>query len=565
MKLFKIFIIFFFLGFSRAFAFPPPAPSAGIIEREIEKDYETKPFDQKREFPSLEIDIPEEKLAMPDDQKVFIKGIKVEGCHEISCKEISKHIDKRIHQEITIAQIYRLCSSIEKLYADRGYFLARAYPPVQKIENGILIIRIIEGKLGNITVEGNKHYSTAFILKYFKKFQNKPLKYSDFMRALFLINENSDLVVGAVFQRGKEVGFADVVLKVIDKRPAHLFLNSNDYGKKLLTNFRAGGRLNGGNILTYGDKFMFVDTIGFPVDALYYTNVTYSIPLNANGTFLEGDYLYSKFHIMELKPLHIKGKSEIGTLKLTHAFLRKRFLSIDGFAFFDYKQVQNFVLGERTSFDKLRILTMGFNLDHNSLNGRDYFNFRFAAGIPKIFNGLKAVDKTSSRFGAGGLFVKFNADYDRLQILPWESFFYFHGSAQASPYKLTLPEQIYIGGADTVRGFPVATVLGDSGYYLNFEYRFPLPIKQKFFFSKNSWKEHVQIVGFLDQGGVFLMGNKSFFPDFEKNYFLWGSGLGLRVKGPYNFDLSFDLGFPLNHKDRYKDVFTYLKLTWNIF
>lgn len=151
------------------------------------------------------------------------------------------------------------------------------------------------------------------------------------------------------------------------------------------------------------------------------------------------------------------------------------------------------------------------------------------------------------------------ADYDRITPLHKDCYFYFHGSAQLSPGKLTVPEQIYIGGIDTVRGFPLATAMGDNGYYLNFEFRIPPPFLGDLCFWKShkKWKEIIQLDAFLDQGGAFLYSG----PDI----FLWGSGCGIRVHGPFHFDLSLDVGFPLNHRDVDAGIFTYIKVTCQAF
>ncbi len=282
------------------------------------------------------------------------------------------------------------------------------------------------------------------------------------------------------------------------------------------------------------------------------------VPVNRKGTFLEGAYLFSKFKIEELKSLHLKGISNIGTLKVTQALTRSRSLSVDFFSFFDYKQIQNIVLGERVSFDKLRVLTVGTLLDHFS-QGRDYLVIRAAAGIPDFLGGLKAVDSESSRKGGGGRFYQLNVDYDRLQPLPKDLFFFFHGSMQLSPSKLTLPQQFYIGGSDTVRGFPLAVALGDSGYYFNFEFRFPPPFLGNKMIPKvkRRIKEIVQFDLFLDHGGTFLQS--------IQNTFLWGSGLGIKINGPFSLVLSLDVGFPLNHRNLTNSAFTYIKVTGQAF
>ncbi|HEX4839181.1 MAG TPA: ShlB/FhaC/HecB family hemolysin secretion/activation protein [Rhabdochlamydiaceae bacterium] len=550
----------FSLLFASIEAFPPPIPSAGVVERELEKEYEGKPLEPNKEVPAIQIDIPKEKLEIPMGEKIYVRQIEIKGNESISTEELNCWVNKYQDQKVSLKEIYELCHLIEMHYAKKGYFLARAYPPVQTLQNETLTIEIIEGKLGNIQVVGNKYYTEEFIRSYFGRLQNKPLQYDEFLRALMLLNENSDLSVGALLEKGKEFGYADVILRVNDARPAHLYLNGNNYGRDLTTNFRAGGRLDWGNLMTQGDKFSLAEVVGFPFNALYFTDATYTVPVNRNGMSMELAYLYSQFKIEELKSLHLRGRSSIATVKLNQALLRRRTLSIDFFTYFDYKQIQNIVHNHLVSYDKLRVLTAGILLDHFvPSQGRDFLNVRLAAGIPNLLGGLKAVDNESSRRGGGGRFYILNADYDRIQHLPKDCFFYFHGSGQLSPSKLTLPEQLYIGGVDTVRGFPLAVALGDNGYYFNFEFRVP-PLflaNKRFFSSSKKWKDILQFDAFLDTGGTFLNGGS--------RTFLTGTGVGLRINGPYKFVLSGDVGFPLNHRSENKGVFAYVKLTWQPF
>lgn len=541
---------------SCVFGAPPPVPSAGVIEREIEKEYEAQPLEPDRQIPALQIDIPEEKLDLPDGISVYVSSLHLIGNESISDADIAACVDSYLGKELSLKAIYEMCAAIDQLYAERGYFLARSYPPPQAVKEGVLTIEVIEGRLGNITVVGNKHYTESFIRSYFSSLMYQPLQEKKFLRALMLLNENSDLMAGAIFEKGKEFGYADVILRVEDKRPVHLYLNGNNYGRNLTTNARVGARLDWGSLALQGDKLSIAEVVGFPVNALYFTDVTYTVPLNRNGASLEFAYLFSKFKIEELTSLHLRGRSDIATVKFNQALTRTRSLSLNVFSYFDYKQIQNFTLNHRTSFDMLRVLTAGMLLDHYQQGfGRDYLTVQFAAGIPDFLGGLKAVDSESSRAGGGGRFFILTADYDRIQHLPKDCFLYVHASGQLSPSKLTLPEQIYIGGVDTVRGFPLAVGLGDSGYYCNLEFRVPPPFlaEKRVFRFKKKWKEVLQFDVFLDHGGTFLQS--------IQNLFLWGSGLGVRLNGLYNCSFSIDVGFPLNHRDLTRGAFVYIKLT----
>ncbi len=537
-------------------AIPPPVPSAGVVEREIEYEYESKPFELKDDMPCVEVDIPEERLSIESNATVFIQHVEIEENSVISNREIQNWIQGFLDQQLTLADIYEICKTIDQNYAAKGYFLARSYPPPQEIRDGVLVIKILEGRIGTVRVEGNRYYSADFIQRYFAHFCYLPLHYDQFLEALLLLNENEDLFASVLFEKGQEVGTADLTIRVEDQRPMHLYLNENNYGRDLTTSSQFGGRFDYGNFLCQGDVLSIVEVVGFPIDALYFTDAIYTAPLNAKGTFMEIAYLYSKFKIQEDESFHLKGESLIGTIKVIQAIKRTKSLAIDLFGYFDYKQIQNFVLGHRTSFDRLRVVTGGALIDrYNSFQGRDYLNVRIAAGLPDFLGGMSAVSRNSSRRGGGGRFVQFNLDYDRLQRIYNDLMLYFHASAQWSPSKLTLPQQIYIGGSNTVRGYPMSVALGDSGYYTNLEARFPLPFfaEKRFFWTGKTWQEAVQMVGFLDTGGtIYNRGSRAF---------IAGVGVGVRILGPYTISFSFDVGFPLTRHDLSSGAFCYIKVT----
>ncbi|MGH2611921.1 MAG: POTRA domain-containing protein, partial [Rhabdochlamydiaceae bacterium] len=155
-------------------AIPPPVPSAGVVERELEKEYEGKPLEPEKETPAIQIDIPKERLEIPSRRKVFVHQIEIKGNESISTEEIMSWLKDELDKELSLHDIYELCHIIDQNYAQRGFFLARAYPPPQTIENGTLLIEVIEGKLGNVQVIGNNYYTESFVRSYFISLQHKP-------------------------------------------------------------------------------------------------------------------------------------------------------------------------------------------------------------------------------------------------------------------------------------------------------------------------------------------------------------------------------------------------------
>jgi len=559
----------------------PPPPPAGIIERQLEQEYDAKQVDPEKQIPLLEIDIPERQLDT-GGMSVLISTIVFSGGGIFPQQELDALAGPYLNRELSMKEIGELCLAVQLKYSQRGYFLTRVYAPAQDIKEGALQINIIEGKLGTVTVVGNKHYSERFIRGHFKKYQGKAINYDQMLRALLLLDENMDLDVGAIFKKGKEFGTADVIIKVKDKTPVHLVVDTNNYGSLHTSKERTGARLDWGNLLRYGDQLTFIEVVGSPVKSLNFTDAIYRFPVNTYGSALEFSYLYAYFKTDKVSTgMKFKGKSRIGSAKFLQALHRTRRLNTDFFSSFDVKQIQNFSKGEEDSYDRLRVLTGGLSADYiDGLMGRNLLAGSVSWGVPDFLGASSVGNHMSSRQHSGGRFVHMNGSYKRLQSIPWDCFFLFNGVGQYSFDKLPLPEQFYIGGIDTVRGYKLAEGLGDQGFYTNIEFRVPLPglRAHKLPWSKKRWGEFLHFVAFCDHGQTFSIGANKIVEGVEdrdgkhdRRYIrqhgrsiLTSVGGGVRMYGPWKFEFSFDAGYPLTDKHRSSTTILYFRAAWNV-
>ncbi len=542
----------------------PPSGAAGVVEKEIQREYTPQDMSPEKNVPLLEVDVPEQTLNLPEGISVQIDQIRVEGNESLSAKEIDSVLMPYLNRKLSGKEVKELCAQLQQKYVERGFILTRVYPPVQEIHNNTLMIQVVEGTLASIEIKGNRHYKTKYIRKYFAHMEGKPINYNQMMRALLLVNENSDLGVGAVFRKGKGFGEVDLSLVVNDKLPVHIYTDYNTWGSSVTTFGRVGAKVSAGNLSTNGDMLSFTGVVGTPPKDLYYLNAAYSAPINANGMYFDLSYLYSHFEVQQMTALDLEGLTQIAGGRVRQALNRTRKLNTDIFVSFDYKQLKNEVLNSTGSYDKLRVLGLGGKADYfDSLKGRNIFNASTSIGIPDFLGGSSAVDEESSRQGAGGRFYIFNMDFTRIQTLPASCYLFFSAAAQGTFNKLPLPEQIYIGGMGTVRGYPLAVALGDSGYYGTLELRVPIPFVPDTYsrFMKRPWNEVFQLVGFADHGGVYT--NSKVHTEQSPAY-LTSAGAGIRFFGPWDLNISFDAGFPLTKQYELSDNILYVKVSLGV-
>lgn len=542
----------------------PPSGAAGVVEKEIQKEYSPQDLSPDKDVPVLEVDVPENRFAMPDGAFIQIEHIRVEGNESLSAKEIDAVLIPYLNRKISGKEVKELCTKLQQKYVERGFILTRVYTPIQEIHDNTLTLRVVEGTLGSIEVTGNRHYKTRYILKYFAGLKGNPVNYNDVMRALLLVNENTDLGVGAVFKKGKGFGEVDLSLVVRDKLPVHIYTDYNTWGSNVTTYGRAGTKVSAGNLSTNGDTLSVTGVVGTPPKNLYYINTAYSAPINAKGLYFDISYLYSHFEVHQMTRLQLEGMSRIAGGRVRQALNRSRKLTTDIFISFDYKQLKNEVLGSTGSYDKLRVVSFGGRVDYfDACKGRNLFNASCSIGIPDFLGGSGAVDPHSSRQGAGGRFYILNLDYTRIQALPYSCYLFFSASGQGTFNKLPLPEQIYIGGMGTVRGYPLSVALGDNGYYGTLELRTPIPGVPNTYcsFMKRSWKEIFQLVGFVDHGGVYT---NSEVRSEQSPAYLTSAGAGIRFYGPWDLNISFDAGFPLTEQYELSDNILYVKVSLGV-
>ena len=113
---------------------------------------------------------------------------------------------------------------------------------------------------------------------------------------------------------------------------------------------------------------------------------------------------------------------------------------------------------------------------------------------------------------------------------------------------LTVPEQMAIGGADSIRGYPQSELLGDYGYQGTCELRIPPPLigNWKDPITHRQIKDFTQLLGFVDIGEVYI--KKPQMGENNKTT-ICGAGFGIRIDYLNNFSFRMDVGFPVGGRE----------------
>ena len=364
------------------------------------------------------------------------------------------------------------------------------------------------------------------------------------------LNDHPDRNAKVVLARGAEFGQTDVNIQVEDTLPVHLTLGYSNYNSRYLDRnvFSIEGKLT--NFMFGLDDVLSVEVqSGEDIDTYKLLAAKYFIELDP-GLKLGCNYNYVAQELQgAVKNLRIEGEGHILSPYYSYNFVNTDNVIVNFNAGFDYKEIENKILGFVISEDNTRVAKLGFDLDiSDRFNGRTIITSEFDYGIPDFLGGLKKDDPKASRAAAGGDFFRVAANAARIQTLPASMALMLKGSMQLTPDDLVAAEQFQIGGATTVRGYPRSEHVGDYGYNASAELYippYPIPKTLKVPFTKTTFFDALRFLGFFDWGRVNLKTPAVGETDNEEIY---SAGGGLRFNIPDKLSVSFDLGVALGQE-----------------
>ena len=502
----------FFLSSSMVLASVPTSLQESGQEalRQIQDD--NKDINQKLEEKKKESDSSSESEAFnanhyPNTPKVFIKKIVVINNKILSPDEINKIIIAFERSSLGVRDMHKVAYLLTETCRQKGFVTFRAILPPQHISDNTIIIEIREGLMGETIVKGNRYFKKSFYQKNITLKKGERLNYNRLQQDVSLLNQSQDRHVKLVMVPGQEIHQTDVILNVKDSLPVHAEFSYDNYSSKYIGQNGFTGILRDDNLLGFGDSLTLeyqgtnaaLEELNLLRYLLPVTNIT-DIGVFAASNKLE---LNGQF-----EDLMARGKSRLYGFFINHKLITRQDFKIVLNSGFDYKDVYNFLDGQTTSQDRLRIIKTGFNVDYtDQLCGRNIFNNEIDSGIPGIMGGLRSVDPRASTVGAGGEFEKDLIDFIRLQRLIWGSTLLIKSQVQFSSTVLPAVEQYQLGGPTNVRGFIAGEAVGDSGQSVTSEFNFPLygiPRSIRVPFTNSHFYNNVKVAAFYDWGHVTL-------------------------------------------------------------
>ena len=178
-----------------------------------------------------------------------IRSFSVEGNTLLPEKTIKEVLKKYVGRKKTEDDVNKARETLEKFYHEEGYPAVLVNLPQQKVQKGVVRFEVIESKIGNVRITGNRYYTKEKILRDLPSFSpGKVLYVPDVQKDLAWVNRSQDLKVSPALAPGLELGTTDVELKVEDKLPFHGSLELNNCSTHDTSDLRLNAMLKYDNL-----------------------------------------------------------------------------------------------------------------------------------------------------------------------------------------------------------------------------------------------------------------------------------------------------------------------------
>jgi hemolysin activation/secretion protein len=391
----------------------------------------------------------------PNAPRFLVNAFRFGGNTVFSEQLLKRVVDRFVDFQLNLHELNQAADLVTRYYREHGYPIARAVIPAQKVEQGIVLIEVIEGRIGTVSVVGNKRYSTEMIEARLGDLPRAGVVTVEALeRALLLLNDLPGLSARATLQPGAEFGLTDLVIRVEEKWAAGTLALDNK-GAPETGRFRLDGAFDLHNPFGIGDQ-LSARVIESQHNLLTYGRLSYSLPLTASG--LRGSATYSgvRYEMGEqFAALGIEGEVVNYEGALSYPWLRSRQRNVFFGLGFRRTESSQTVLGRVERADEINLFSA--NVQGNWVHADSAVSNAYAAFTSNGRHSTRPLQQDAQR-------AKLEVDVNHLRAASKTWDLYLRGFFGVSAERLADTEKFSFGGPDSVRGYMPSELRGDQGY-----------------------------------------------------------------------------------------------------
>jgi hemolysin activation/secretion protein len=404
-----------------------------------------------------------------------LKRVDLIGNTVLSRAELEPAIAPFLNNPVGTAELEDLRLALTRAYVELGYINSGAVLPNQRIENGRVVFRIVEGRLSAIRIAEGSRYQDGFIRDRLRRGAGPPLNISELEQQLRLVHlEPGVSHIRANLAPGPQPGESILDAKVVDASPVRLKPSVSNTQSPDVGAERAELSTVVENLTGWGETVGL--TIGF-TEGVSDIDGYLSVPLNVYDTRLTISAGISEADILEeeFRGLDIKSRVREAAIELRQPVFRTPNRNLSVFSKLDVKHSRSLLLGEGFSFDpsldngdaRLSMIRVGSEwIDQGDV---DVLALRTS-----LTAGIDWLGSTDQGVEPNDRFLKWQVEGQYVRRVLEDSELVLRGQVQLTDSALFAVERMSIGGMNTVRGYRENLLVRDNGVVASAEFRVPV-------------------------------------------------------------------------------------------
>jgi hemolysin activation/secretion protein len=425
-------------------------------------------------------------------QRVLIKDIVIEGAIHISNDKLQELIKDYKNKSLNFDEIQNIASIITKYYRDNGYFVTRAYLPMQDIvKNGdILKVSVIEGNYGEFVLKNNsitKDYVVQALLDDAKR--DNIVSTNTLERSMLIINDTPGVVVTQADVRpGQKVGTSDFIITTQASKRYSGYLIGDNHGSRYTGKYRVMGGVSVNSPFGIGDK-LSINLLASKGANLKNGSISYSSLLHPRGLRGEISYSDTSYSLTkEYANLDATGRSKSLQIGLKYPIKRTRLENLNLGLNIAHKELKDEVKSTLDETKKRVVnatVSLEYNLDSIFLSK---FDSQTVASIAYTYGKLDFKDSAKEAIDEAG--AKTNGTYSKVNLSLAKKVIFTDNLLLENLFKaqfalgnknLDGSEDFSIGGSSGVKVYPDAESSAERGFLANIELKYQLPTYNNLF------------------------------------------------------------------------------------
>lgn len=486
-------------------------------------------------------------VRTPLEPRFDIARYRVEGNTLLPAPEIERIVAPFAGQGRDFGDVQRALEALEAAYRKRGYSAVQVFLPEQAPVKGEVVLRVVEARLRNVQVRGNKFYSEAHVRASLPSLvPGESPNANQVAKNLRLVNENPARQTNVVLRSGSAEGELDAVVEVADENPRKWFVTLDNSGSGAMRHERVGIGYQNANVGGSDDAMtlQYLTSVAKPGHVGIYS-FGYRRPLYARSASLDlvAGYSGADAGTTQIPPGPLQFSGRGGVLGARYNWQLEHIAGYDHrlSVALDHRMYRNSCRAGDPGVAACGTAAATFSITPLSLGYggswiREKAQFGIHASAALNLGGGSRGDTAAlgrARFGAdsGYAVYRLGAGYARALAGDWQV--RARLDAQYANEPLVAPEQFGMGGASSVRGFLERERTGERGQSGSLELYTPELAPA---LGWANW--NLRLLAFYDFGRTSRVAPQ---PGDEAHNGIASAGIGLRLNQQKNFALRFDL------------------------